>query len=54
MSAKKTTQKSARSTTATKEQYKGFSAEERAAMKEYAKELKAEARRGADRARTCD
>ena len=37
-------QKSAKSTTATDETSKGFSAEERAAMKERAKELKAEAR----------
>jgi uncharacterized protein YdhG (YjbR/CyaY superfamily) len=43
MSPKKVTQKSAKST-------KGFTDEERAAMKERAKELKAEARRGADRA----
>ena len=41
MSAKKATQKSAKSTTAKKS--KGFSAEERAAMKERAQELKAEA-----------
>ena len=41
MSAKKATQKSAKSTTATKS--KGFTAEERAAMKERAQELKAEA-----------
>jgi uncharacterized protein YdhG (YjbR/CyaY superfamily) len=44
-SAKKTTQKSAKSTTATGKKSKGFSAEERAAMRERAKELKAEARR---------
>ncbi len=43
MSAKKTTQKSAKSTTATSKKSKGFSAEERAAMKERAQELKAEA-----------
>jgi uncharacterized protein YdhG (YjbR/CyaY superfamily) len=43
MSAGKTTQKSAKSTTAKKS--KGFTAEERAAMKERAQELKAEARR---------
>jgi uncharacterized protein YdhG (YjbR/CyaY superfamily) len=43
MSAKKVTQKSAKST-------KGFTDEERAAMKERAQELKAEARRDADRA----
>ena len=41
MSAKKATQKSAKSTTTKKS--KGFSAEERAAMKERAQELKAEA-----------
>jgi uncharacterized protein YdhG (YjbR/CyaY superfamily) len=41
MSAKKATQKSATSTTATRS--KGFTAEERAAMKERAQELKAEA-----------
>src|SRR5918994_3046861 len=45
MSAKKATQKSAKSTTATGKTSKGFTAEERAAMKERAKELKAEARR---------
>jgi uncharacterized protein YdhG (YjbR/CyaY superfamily) len=45
MSAKKTTQKSAKSTTATKRS-KGFTDEERAAMRERAEELKAEARRG--------
>jgi uncharacterized protein YdhG (YjbR/CyaY superfamily) len=45
MSAKKTTQKSAKSTTAIKNS-KGFTDEERAAMKERAQELKAEARRG--------
>ena len=43
MSAKKTTQKSAESTTATDKTSKGFTAEERAAMKERAQELKAEA-----------
>ena len=42
------TQKSAKSTTA--KTSKGFSAEERAAMKERAKELKAEARANRDRA----
>ena len=40
---KKDTQKSAKSTTATGKPSKGFTAEERAAMKERAKELKAEA-----------
>jgi uncharacterized protein YdhG (YjbR/CyaY superfamily) len=46
MSPKKETRKSAKSTTATDEKSKGFSDEERAAMKERAQELKAEARRG--------
>jgi len=46
MSAKKATQKSAESTTASGKTSKGFTAEERAAMKERARELKAEARRG--------
>jgi uncharacterized protein YdhG (YjbR/CyaY superfamily) len=46
MSAKKATQKSARSTTASNKESKGFTDEERAAMKERAQELKAEARRG--------
>jgi uncharacterized protein YdhG (YjbR/CyaY superfamily) len=46
MSSKKATQKSAKSTAATGKTSKGFTAEERAAMKERAKELKAEARRG--------
>ena len=52
MSPKKETQKSAKSTTATNKKSKGFTDEERAAMKERAQELKAEARRGprADRA----
>jgi uncharacterized protein YdhG (YjbR/CyaY superfamily) len=50
MNAEKTTQKSAKSTTASNKKSKGFTAEERAAMKERAKELKAEARRDADRA----
>jgi uncharacterized protein YdhG (YjbR/CyaY superfamily) len=45
MSAKKATQKSAKSTTATKKSSAGFSAEERAAMRERAQELKAEARK---------
>ena len=43
------TQKSAKSTTATGKTSGRFSAEERAAMKERARELKAEARRGKDR-----
>ena len=53
MSAKKTTKKSAKSTTASGRSgntSKGFTAEERAAMKERAKELKAEARADRDRA----
>ena len=45
MSAKKATQKSTKGTTATGEKSKGFTDEERVAMKERAKELKAEARR---------
>ena len=44
MSAKKATQKAAKSTTAAKKP-KGFTDEERAAMKERAQELKAEARK---------
>jgi uncharacterized protein YdhG (YjbR/CyaY superfamily) len=44
--AKKGTQKSSKSTTATGKKSKGFTAEERAAMKERAQELNAEARRG--------
>jgi uncharacterized protein YdhG (YjbR/CyaY superfamily) len=46
MSAKKATQKSGKSTTAINTKSKGFTDEERAAMKERAQELKAEARRG--------
>jgi hypothetical protein len=45
--AKKVTQKSARSKTSINKESKRFTAEERAAMKERAQELKAEARRGA-------
>jgi uncharacterized protein YdhG (YjbR/CyaY superfamily) len=45
MSAKKATQKSAKSTTATNKKTKGFTDEERAAMRERAQELKAEARK---------
>ncbi|HSK98882.1 MAG TPA: DUF1801 domain-containing protein [Rubrobacteraceae bacterium] len=45
-SAKKVTQKSTKSTTATGKKSKGFTDEERAAMKERAQELKAETRRG--------
>jgi uncharacterized protein YdhG (YjbR/CyaY superfamily) len=44
MSPKKDTKKSARRTTSTKKKSSGFTAEERAAMRERAKELKAEAR----------
>ncbi len=46
MSPKKDTQKSAKSTIATNKKSKGFTDEERAAMKERAQELKADARRG--------
>jgi uncharacterized protein YdhG (YjbR/CyaY superfamily) len=46
MSPKNETQKSARRTTAAKKKSKGFTSEERAAMKERAEELKAEARPG--------
>ena len=45
--AKKATRKSTKSTTATKEKSKGFTAEERAAMKERARELKAEKNKAA-------
>jgi uncharacterized protein YdhG (YjbR/CyaY superfamily) len=50
MSSKKDTQKSAKSTTATNKKSKGFTDEEKAAMKERAKELKSEARANKDRA----
>ena len=46
MSLKRDTQKSAKSATVTGKALKGFTDEERAAMKERAQELKAEARRG--------
>ena len=46
MSPTKDTQKSAKSTTAVKEKFKGFTDEERAAMKEYLQERKASAGRG--------
>jgi uncharacterized protein YdhG (YjbR/CyaY superfamily) len=46
MSATKATQKSAKSTTAINKKSKGFTDDERAAMKERAQELKAEARKG--------
>lgn len=45
MSAEKATKKPAKRTTASGKQSKGFTAEEKAAMKERARELKAEARR---------
>jgi uncharacterized protein YdhG (YjbR/CyaY superfamily) len=50
MSARKATKKSAKSTTATGKASKGFTDEERTAMKERARELKAEARANRDRA----
>jgi uncharacterized protein YdhG (YjbR/CyaY superfamily) len=50
MSPKKTKQKSAKSTGAVNTKSNGFTAEEKAAMKERAKELKAEARAKKDRA----
>jgi hypothetical protein len=46
MSPKKRTQKSAKSATAPGKKYKGFTEEERGAMKERIQELKAEASRG--------
>jgi uncharacterized protein YdhG (YjbR/CyaY superfamily) len=46
MGAKKATHKSGNSTTAVNKKPKGFTDEERAAMKERAQELEAEARRG--------
>jgi len=46
MSPKKDTQKSAKSTTATKKKFKGFTDEERAAMKEYVQEMKTSEGRG--------
>ncbi len=51
MSLKKDAQKSAESTTAINEKFKGFTDEERAAMKERAKELKAEARANKNKAK---
>jgi uncharacterized protein YdhG (YjbR/CyaY superfamily) len=48
--ARKGTQRSAKRTTATAKTFEGFTAEERAAMKERAKELKAEARANRDKA----
>ena len=50
MSPKKDTQKSAESTTASNKKSTGFSDEEKAAMKNRAQELKAEARAGKDKA----
>src|SRR3990170_3362132 len=50
MSAKKATQKSAKSTTAIDKTFEGFTDEERVAMKERAQELKAEARADKDKA----
>ena len=50
MSSKKVTQKSAKSTTASGKKSKGFTDEERAAMRERAQELKAEARASKDKA----
>jgi uncharacterized protein YdhG (YjbR/CyaY superfamily) len=47
---KKAAQKSVKSATATNKKSEGFTAEERAAMKERARELKAEAQRGARKA----
>src|SRR5438132_5029566 len=46
MSPKKDTQKSAKSTTAVNKKFKGFTDEERAAMKDRVQELKASAGRG--------
>jgi len=46
MSPKKDTQKFAKSTAATNKKFKGFTDEERAAMKEYVQEMKASAQRG--------
>jgi uncharacterized protein YdhG (YjbR/CyaY superfamily) len=54
MSPKKETKKSAKSTTATGKTSKGFTDEERAAMKERALELKAEARRGTQASKKAD
>jgi uncharacterized protein YdhG (YjbR/CyaY superfamily) len=54
MSPKKETKKSAKSTTATGKTSKGFTDEERAAMKERALELKAEARRGTQASKKVD
>src|SRR5262245_34020979 len=50
VSTKKHTQKCAKSVTPVNRKSKGFTDEERAAMKERARELRAEARRGGDKA----
>jgi uncharacterized protein YdhG (YjbR/CyaY superfamily) len=50
MSPKKDTQKSAKSSTANDKKSKGFTDEERGAMRERAQELKADARRGKSKA----
>ena len=50
MSPKNDTQKSAKSTTAINKKFEGFTDEERAAMKERAQELKAEARANKNKA----
>ncbi len=50
MSPNKETQKSAKNTTAINQESKGFTDEEKAAMKERARELKAEARMNKDKA----
>lgn len=50
MSLKKETQKSAKSITTSGKKFKGFTDEERAAMKERARELKAEARANKNKA----
>jgi uncharacterized protein YdhG (YjbR/CyaY superfamily) len=50
MSTRKATRKTAKSTTASNRESRGFTSEEREAMKERARELKAEARRGAGKA----
>jgi uncharacterized protein YdhG (YjbR/CyaY superfamily) len=50
MSTRKASQQSAKRATATHKKSKGFTAEERAAMKERAQELRAEARAGKDKA----
>jgi uncharacterized protein YdhG (YjbR/CyaY superfamily) len=50
MSAPKAMPKSTKNTTTTRETHEGFTAEERAAMKERAKELKAEARANKNKA----